>query len=196
MNQQDDRFLGKPTTADEFIRCLIWRGWDAGVAFDEGSRRCLKLKPQLIRESVDALSKRSDLSRYTLALSKLIRLSNDDDQLRIEWQTNLPQLRALLYTSPIGRAPQRAKLLQIAGNQQVVSAMRYALQQEGQVEPKKIEPTWIAVLYAEGSEGSVREADRFNALLEPKLQAALRSYRDAATQELGSELPVDPEHEA
>jgi hypothetical protein len=168
------------------------------VAFDEGSKKCLKLKPHLIRESIEALGKRSDLSRYTLALSKIVRLSNDDDQLRIEWRTNVPQLRALLYTSAIGTARQRATLLEIARNKQVVSAMLYALQQEREIETRRIEPTWIAVLYAEGSEASVREADRFNVLLEPKLQAALLSYRNAATnmKEVRSESASDREQEA
>lgn len=177
MNRSEDRFLDKPTTVDEFMRCLIWHGWDPSVAFDEGSKKCLNLNPHLIRESVEALRNRSDLSRYTVALSNIVRLSGDDDQIRIEWRTNLTQLRALLHTSALGTARQRATLLEIARNEQVVRAMRCALRQERDIESRRIEPTWIAVLYAEGSEASVREADRFNVLLKPEMQAALLSYR-------------------
>lgn len=169
------------------MRCLIWHGWDPSVAFDEGSKKCLKLSSHLIRESVAALRNRPELSRYTLALSKIVRLSNDDDHLRIEWRTNLPQLRALLYTSALGTARQRAKLLEIARNDQVVRAMRYALRQERDIDSRRIEPTWIAVLYAEGSEASLREANRFNVLLKPEMQAVLLSYRNAATGKVGAQ---------
>jgi hypothetical protein len=72
------------------------------------------------------------------------------------------------------------KLLEIADNAQVVSAMRYALRQEKEIRPKEIEPSWIAVLYAEGSKASVREADRYNAQLNPETQAALRIYHSYA----------------
>ena len=180
MNRPEDRFLDKPTSVDEFMRCLIWQGWDPSVAFDEGSKKCLNLKPDLIRESIKALRKRSDLSRYTRAVIKIILPSQDNDTLRAQWRKNLPQLRALLYTSAVGTDRQRAKLLEIARNEHVVRAMRYALRQEREIQPRSIEPTWIAVLYAEGSDASVREANRFNALLKPEFQVALLTYRNKA----------------
>ena len=164
------------------MRCLICHGWDPGVVFDAGSKLCLNLKADLIRASIKALRKRSDLSRYTHALGKIVRLSQPDDVLRVEWQTNLRQLRALLYTSAYGTDRQRAKLLEIASNAQVVKAMRYALRQEREINGRDIEPSWIAVLYAEGSIASVREANRFNELLEPETQTVLRGYLGEATR--------------
>jgi hypothetical protein len=172
----DIRILRRPTSVDEFMRCLIWPGWYPGVAFDQGSRRCLNLTPGLIRSALGALGKRSDLSRYTHALTKIVRLSQPDDALKIEWRTNLRLLRALLYTSAWGTERQRAKLLEIARNSQVVAAMRHALRQELEIEPRHIEPSWIAVLYAEGSKASLRLANRHNALLKPDTQATLRTY--------------------
>jgi len=176
MKKIDDQFLDKPSTVDEFMRCLIWPGWDPSVAFDEGSKKLLDLSPDLIRKSIKTLRKRSSLSRYTHALSKIVRLSQPDDAIKVEWQTNLRHLRALLYTSAVGTDHQQATLLEIARNTQVVRAMRYALRQERKIRSRGIEPTWIAVLYAEGSNASVREADRFNVFLKPERQAVLRTY--------------------
>lgn len=170
----------KPTSADEVMQCLFWAGWDPSVAFDAGAKQCLNLKPHLIRESIKVLLERSDLSRYTYALSKIVELTDDDDALRAKWKENLAQLRVLMFTSAVGTDRQRAKLMKIARNKQVVRAMRHALQQENDPNPRKVEPTWIAVLYADGTNASIQEADRFNALLDPKIQAALLSYRDEA----------------
>jgi hypothetical protein len=166
----------RPTSVDEFLQCLIWPGWNPSVAFYEGSRKCLNLKAKLVRESLVALQKRSGLSRYTHALCKIVRLSQPDDDLRAAWQLNLGLLRAVFYTSAWGTKRQRMKLLEIAQNAQVVGAMRYALRQEKEIRPREIEPSWIAVLYAEGSKASVREADRYNTLLDPETQATLRTY--------------------
>ena len=74
------------------------------------------------------------------------------------------------------------KLLEIAQNKQVVKAMRHALRQERNPNTRRIEPTWIAVLYAEGSDASVLEADRFNALLEPEIQVVLLAYLDESAK--------------
>lgn len=176
MNVDASPMKKKPSSVEEFMQCLIWPGWDPFVAFDDGSKHCLNLKPALIRESINSLRKRSDLSRYTLALTRIVRLSLPDDVLKIEWQSNLKQLRALMSTSASGTNRQRARLVEIAGNARLVAAMRFALKHEKVVETNRIEPTWIAVLYAEGSEASVREADRFNAHLDGDTQCALRTY--------------------
>ena len=50
----DNRSNDRPTSVDEFLRCLIWPGWNPSVAFDAGSRKCLNLKANLIRESLKA----------------------------------------------------------------------------------------------------------------------------------------------
>lgn len=176
MHPYSDQFLQKPKSAEEFIRCIIWKGWDQWAAFDAGSKLLLSAKPQLVRESISALQERSDLTRYTHALTRIVDLSDDDEALRASWKHNLTQLRALLFTSAIGTSRQRAKLLEIAQNKQVVNAMRYALGQEREPELRRIEPTWIAVLYAEGFSLSKHEADRFNAHLPPELQALLLGY--------------------
>jgi hypothetical protein len=168
--------MGKPKSVDEFFNCIIWPRWDPSVAFDEGSKDCLSLKPDLIRDSIRALKKRNDLSRYTLALTKIVRLSDPDDKIKVEWQKNLRHLRALLYTSPVGTERQRAKLIEIARNDQVVKAMRYALRQEKNINPRKIEPTWIAVLFAEGSKASIQQANRYYTLLKGDWLTNLRSY--------------------
>ena len=123
----------------------------------------MSLKPGLIRESISALSKRADLSRYTRALMKIVRLSNSDDNLKREWQRNLRQLRALAYTSAKGTGRQREKLFEISRNKQVVNAMRYALSQEIDISIRGIEPSWIAVLYADGSRASIMETTRSTA---------------------------------
>jgi hypothetical protein len=180
MNPFGNSVSGRPTTTDEFIRCLIRPGWDPFVAFDEGSKQCLKLNAPLIREALKSLRMRAGLCRYTRALQKIVRVSSDDETLRNEWRANLPQLRALLYTSAFGTDRQRRKLLEIACNKQLTGAMRYALKQEQIIEPRRIEPTWIAVLYAEGSIASVREADRFNSLLDAETQSGLRKYQRSA----------------
>ncbi|HSH96411.1 MAG TPA: hypothetical protein VK968_19845 [Roseimicrobium sp.] len=176
MTPADDRFLGRPASVDEFMRCIIWPGWHANVAFTEGSKSCLNLKPSLIRPALAALSRRHDLGRYTHALCKIVRTSQPDEALQDEWRTNLPLLRALLYTSPVGTERQREKLLDIARNARVISAMRHALRKEITIDPRTVEPSWIAVLYAEHSKASVREADRFNTLLRPEMQTTLRAY--------------------
>ncbi|NML47278.1 hypothetical protein HHL11_26255 [Ramlibacter sp. G-1-2-2] len=72
------------------------------------------------------------------------------------------------------------KLLEIARNKTVVKAMQHALQQELLPDPRKVEPSWLAVLYADGTEASILEANRFNALLDPKTQAVVLGYRDEA----------------
>ncbi len=162
------------------MQCLFRVGWDPYVVFDVGSKQCLNLKPHLIREVVTVLRERSDLSRYTYALSEIVELADNDDALRVEWKKNLTQLRALMFTSAIGTERQRAQLFEIARNKQVVKAMQHALRQEGNPNPKKVEPSWIAVLYAEGTSESIPIADRFNALLAPKTQAVLLGYRDEA----------------
>lgn len=182
MNRPDSLFPHKPASVEEVMQCLFWIGWDPSVAFDAGSKWCLNLKPHLIRESIRSLQERSDLSRYTYALSKIVEVTSDDDALRGEWKRNLSQLRSLLSTSATGTDRQRLKLLEIAKNKQVVKAMRHALQQERNPNTKRIEPSWIAVLYAEGSDASILEADRFNALLEPKIQVALRAYHDESAK--------------
>ena len=69
------------------------------------------------------MRKRGDLSRHTHALGKIVRLSEPDEALRAEWQVNLRLLRALLYTSALGTKRQRMKLLEIAHNCEVVSAL-------------------------------------------------------------------------
>lgn len=180
MHPLGNPFHQRPKSADEFIRCIIWADWDPSAAFDSGSKNLVGIKPQLIRDSLRLLRERPDLSRYTHALTRIVELADDDDALRESWKRNLSHLRALLYTSPIGTERQRSKLSEVAQNQQVVSAMRYALGQEAEPVPRRIEPTWIAVLYAEGSDACVREADRFNALLEPGLGARLREYKAKA----------------
>ena len=162
------------------MQCLFLAGWDPYVAFDVGSKQCLHLRPHLIRELVAALRERSDLSRYTHALSEIVELAESDDALRVEWRRNLTQLRALMSTSAVGTERQRAKLVEIARNKQVVKAMQHALRQEVNPNPKKVEPSWIAVLYAEGTSESILMADRFNSLLAPKTQAVLVGYRDKA----------------
>jgi len=180
MNQIGGPPLKNPTSADEVLQCLIWVGWDPSVAFDLGSKRCLNLKPNLIRESIEALRDRSDLSRYTYALTKIVDLTQADAELRTEWKSNLSQLRALMATSAIGTDRQRMRLLEIARNKRVVAAMRHALEQERDPNPKKVEPSWVAVLYADGTDASIAEADRFNMLLRPDTQAALLRYRHEA----------------
>ena len=114
MKRTDEPFTGKPSTVDEFMRCLIWPGWDPWVAFDQGSRKCLNLGPVLIRDSIRNLRKMKNLSRYTYALCKIVRLSQPDDVIKQEWRTNLRLLRALLYTPAVGTDLQKVKLLEIA----------------------------------------------------------------------------------
>jgi hypothetical protein len=172
-----DRHERKPTTPDEFIRCIIWSGWDRRVSFMQGCKLLLGLKPDLIRESIRLLEQRPDLTSYTHALTKLVDLSTDDGVLLASWKTNLPHLRALLVTSPRGTALQRSKLLEISQNRQVVDALRFALQQNVDPIGRDVEPAWIAVLYAEGSEESVREADRFNRLCNPDTRTQMLTYR-------------------
>lgn len=180
MNQIEGPPFKNPTSVDEVLQCLIWVGWDPNVSFDLGSKRCLNLKPNLIRESIKALRDRADLSRYTYALTKIVDLTQADEALRAEWKSNLPQLRALMATSAIGTDCQRMRLLEIARNKRVVEAMRHALRQEPDPNPKKVEPSWVAVLYADGTNASIAEADRFNVLLRPETQAALHRYRHDA----------------
>lgn len=166
----------KPTSPGEFIQCLICPGWNPFVVFDAGSKYCLNLKPELIRESIAALRKHPELSRYTHALTRIVRTSSSDKVLKHEWQQNLRHLRALGYTSAFGTDRQREKLFEISQNQQVVKAMRYALKQEVKIKEGGIEASWIAVLYANGSSASVKEANRFSRLLDPEMQERLRGY--------------------
>ena len=171
----DPKFI-KPTNSAEFIECIICPGWNPGVVFDAGSRYCLNLKSGLIRESITALRKHPDLSRYTHALTRIVRTSSSDEVLKREWQQNLRHLRALYYTSACGTDRQREKLIEISQNKQVVKAMRHALKKEKKIATGGIEASWIAVLFADGSRASVIEANRFNRLLDPELQERLRGY--------------------
>jgi len=166
----------KPTDPGEFIQCLICAGWEPSVVFDTGSKYCLNLKPGLIRESIGALRKHPGLSRYTHALTRIVRTSSSDEELKREWQQNLRLLRALFYTSAFGTDRQREKLIEISHNKQVVKAMRYALKKETTIRKGGIEASWIAVLFADGSRTSVKEANRFNCLLDPDMQEWLRGY--------------------
>ena len=166
----------KPTTPSEFIQCLICPGWHPVVVFDSGSRYCSNLKPELIRESIVALRKHPDLSRYTHALTRIIRISSSDEELKHEWQQNLRHLRALTYTSAWGTDQQREKLIEISQNKQVVKAMRYALRKENKIKKESIEGNWIAVLIADGSKASIKEANRFIRLLDPETQEWLKGY--------------------
>lgn len=52
MHPYSDQFTEKPTTVDEFIRCVVWSGCDPGVAFDSGSTLLLSAKPALVRDAM------------------------------------------------------------------------------------------------------------------------------------------------
>ena len=158
----------KPSNPQEFIQCLICPGWNPGVVFYYGSKHCLNLKPDLVRNSITELSKHPGLSRYTYALTKIVRMSSSDEDIKREWKQNLPLLRALYYTSAFGTARQRAKLIEVSQNKQLVKAMRYALKQETKIEDKNIEGSWIAVLFAEGSKASVNIANRCILHIDPE----------------------------
>ena len=168
--------LRKPRTADEVLRCLIWEGWHPSCSFVEGSRHCETIKAPLIRQAIRKLRAKRGLYRYHQALGLAIRLSGTDATVESDWRTALKLLRILEHASPIGTPRQRLLLLEVARNGRVVQAMRRALKTERRIRRRSIEPTWIAVLYAEGSAASVAVADRFNAHLSLERQNQMRGY--------------------
>jgi hypothetical protein len=176
----------RPATSELVIDCLVWKGWNPGIAFYEGSRVCRRLDAKLIRETVAELRGLQALSRDVHALVEAVDLRVGDDELCKDWRDAIDGLRVLFHASPIGTARERNLLLNVARNPRVVSAMQVALKSE-----HRVDPTWMAVLIAEGSTKSQSIVDRFRkdyATRNPKLLRALELFSGA--------LDVAPNHTA
>jgi hypothetical protein len=167
----------RPTTSQQVIECLSWKGWDARIAFYEGSRICRRLDAKLIRETVAELRKRRSLSRDVSALVEAVDPRLPDHDLKNDWQNAIDALRTLFRASPKGTSRERNLLLDVARNGKVVSGMQAAAKSA-----KDIDPTWMAVFTAEGSPTSRSIADRFRkdyAKRHPGLLRALDAFTGA-----------------
>jgi hypothetical protein len=146
----------RPKTPTQVVDCLIREGWDPGLVFFEGSRACRRLAAGLIRESLVELRKRPSLPRAVHALVEAVDPCESDDDVTSRWQSAIDGLRVLLHASPKGSARERGLLLDVARDPRLVAAMRAAVVATGETEP-----TWTAVLIAEGSPESSAVVDRF-----------------------------------
>jgi hypothetical protein len=167
----------RPKTPTQVIECLLREGWHPAVVFFEGSRTCRRLEAGLIRESVDELRKRPSLPRDVGALVETVELRERDDEVEGRWQGSIDGLRTLYHASPKGSARERKLLLDVARDRRLVAAMRAAVTATGE-----IEPTWMAVLIAEGSPESQAVVDRFRdayAARYPELLRQLETFRGA-----------------
>jgi hypothetical protein len=183
MNQPPQRLA----TAQQVIDRLIRPGWDPSSAFYDGSKVYRGLNAKLIRETVTELRARQALPRDVHALIEAVDLNADDNELRKNWQDAIRGLRVLLYASPKGTARQRNLLLDVARNPRVVAAMQVALESG-----HKPDPTWIAVLIAEGSAKSQSIVDRFRhdyATHYPELLRALELFNGALDVEPNTHRP-------
>jgi hypothetical protein len=143
-------------TPKQVIDRLIWKDWEPSVAFYEGSRECRRLDAQLIRGVVAALRKRRALPLDARALVEAVDPAVADDELKRDWQAAIDGLRVLYHASPKGTSRQRELLLDVARNRKLVAAMRVA-----STVASDLDPTWMAVLIAEGSPKSRAVAARF-----------------------------------
>jgi hypothetical protein len=177
VNTADSQRSKRPVTPKEVIERLIWKGWNAEIAFYEGSRVCRRLDAELIRGAVVALRKRRALSIDIRALIAAVEPSDPDEVLRRDWQDAIDGLRVLFHASPAGTSRQRQLLLGVARNRKLIAAMRVA-----SMPAQSIDPTWMAVLIAEGSPESNAVVAKFTATYAknyPDLLRKLELFRGA-----------------
>lgn len=180
MELVEDEFVKKPKTIEDVIRCLNGIVMDPSIAFYEGSKFCRSITAELIKSTISALSEKLGVPRYTLALVYSIDTEKSDEELQENWRRNIEDLRVLYGTSPKGTARQAEKLISVGRNTQLVRGMCKALKSEIEIDRRAIEPTWLAVLYAEGSEQSVAEFKRIANFLKPETIAYLERYSGKA----------------
>lgn len=176
----EEEYVKKPKTIEDVVRCLNGNVMDPSIAFYEGSKFCRKITAELIRSTITSLSEKHDAPRYTLALIYSITTEVADEELQENWRRNIDDLRVLYGTSPNGTTKQAEKLISVGRNTQLVRGMCKALKTEIEIDRRAIEPTWLAVLYAEGSEQSVAEFKRIVNLLKPETIKYLEKYRGKA----------------
>ncbi|MCY1376924.1 hypothetical protein D9M69_644530 [compost metagenome] len=109
-----------------------------------------------------------------------IDAEESDEELQENWRRNIDDLRVLYGTSPKGTARQAEKLINVGRNARLVRGMCKALKSEIEIDRRAIEPTWLAALYAEGSEQSVAEFKRIVNFLKPETVAYLERYSGKA----------------
>lgn len=180
MELVEEEFVKKPKTIEDVIRCLNGVVMDPSIAFYEGSKFCRNISAELIKSTINSLSEKLDVPRYTLALMYSIDAEESDEELQENWRSNIDDLRVLYGTSPKGTARQAEKLINVGRNTRLVRGMCKALKSEIEIDRRAIEPTWLAVLYAEGSEQSVAEFKRIVNFLKPETVAYLERYSGKA----------------
>jgi len=107
-------------------------------------------------------------------------MADADDTLEREWREAIDHLRVLADASPIGTSRQRGLLVGVARNKRLVRAMRSPLKTE-----PEIDPTWMAVLIAEGSPASSATVRRYRRTYLPKyaeLLQKLETFRGALNE--------------
>jgi hypothetical protein len=170
------RLPKRPVTPEQVIEFLIWKRWEPRIAFYEGSTACRRLDAKLIRGTISALRKRRSLPRDVRALVEAVDPGDADDDLTRAWRDGIDGLRVLFHASPKGTTRERSLLLDVARNRKLVAAMRTASTRESDVDP-----TWMAVLIADGSPESRSVVDRCRPRYAkyPDLLRALESFRGA-----------------
>jgi hypothetical protein len=111
------------------------------------------------------------------ALVKAVDPNVADHQLEMDWQTAIDGLRTLARTSPKGTSRERNLLLDVAQNRKLVLGMQAAM-----TSAADIDPTWMAVFFAEGSPKSRSIADRYRekyATRYPELLRQLEGFSGA-----------------
>lgn len=164
-----------PRRPEQVRDLLIREGWNQSVAFYHMAKDGRNLKAALIRGALPLLRDHPEAGKDVRTLVHAVTPEEPDEVVEAQWRSTFDALRALFRTSPIGSQRERETLLSIARDKNIVRAMVAAA-----VAEPKIDPSWIAVLSAEGSKESSAIVQRELAKLSrPALVAALRSFEGA-----------------
>ncbi len=188
----------KPQNPQQVRELLVREGWNASVIFYEYSRKCRDIGADLIRRSLPLLRKEAQFGQELRVLVGVIDADQPDEVVEGCWTSSIDALRSLYRTSPIGTEREREVLLGIARNPMVVKAMIGAVQSEPDADP-----SWLAVLSAEGSPAALAIVERSRVGMtekHPRLASALLGFRNALQNPVSSgstqsrnatSLPVD-----
>ncbi len=163
-------------TPEQVRDLLIRKEWDPSTVFYDGAKDCRTIDAALIRDSQPLLRSHPAGGKDVRALVEAVSTAEPDEVVEAAWRAAIDALRALQRTSPKGTPRERKLLLGIARHRTVVRAMIVAAASE-----PDLDPSWLAVLSAEGSPESLALVRRHAAGLAkyPDLDAAIRSFEGA-----------------
>jgi hypothetical protein len=179
MKLSEDEWVKNPKTVDQVIQCLNGIYLHPSIAFYEGSKFCRQIGADLIRAAIKNLKDSGQCPRYTLALINSIDVAASDEAVQEQWRRNIDDLRILYHASPVGMKREKDLLISVSRNKSLIKAMVSALDAEKGVDDRAIEPTWLAVMCAEGSPESLAKVELLKPYLNPRMAKALDAFQGA-----------------